>query len=1025
MNNITPLQRQLLERLQVIDPEVAIQWDETRGVAGSIRFRRRLYTSADMVERIDQSFLSEYGMLLGPQDLLQSITQLRSYEDDLQWLHLIYAFMVRQEFELYGSKIAAHFDSDGLLVEIQSSLWRDIQVELTPKITRDQLYEILLKRISGIEGFDDVRSRVMEKEKDFPILDEPRLVVYPRQEKLHLAWLTYGYGDTNEMAGAQAKGPFITYGQMFIDADNGERLLFAPTLITAETATQGSGLAVTPITGTQTTRSLEIVRIDNTTTYRLKNTTESRDIVTYDAACSTSYNSNSEIGSAINNGTLPFSEDTDGNHNWDRLPSNTTAAQRTAGQQPEVDAHYFVSKQYEWYKAISSRVGWDDGNYNDPPVPDQSLNIVAHCYPPAAWFSNCQINNAYQWNRKSGGTWVFWLAFMDGDTVNYTYPSGSHFLVAHEYQHAITNFSFQDANGDPGLTYSGWLGAVHEGLSDVFGILSTEQWEPGTDISPATPPLIFRNLAYPRDTGAYDSGKLDHFDDRNNATNLGTGEYYDHGTILAHCAYLIGKGGVHERATRNPQLIPVYSLGRETVNGINLPKAARVWYRALTTYSNTLGALTGNLVADQSSFRTLRDGCVNSAEDLFGTGSLEQCNTILAFYAAGLHTDGVDYGADVTFLRWGIAWDLSRSYVGLNSPDYASLDLFINNNGTSEWNAIINVIDPSTNIPTDYENMIYCRVRNVGDKDALNVEVEFDYTKIGTATVNWQPVLDKNGVPQKLNLGTLGAGQSNFPDSDQNSPPAAARVKWCIPPLAAGENVHHFCLRAKVKASNDVNPHNNDVQSNIVYSDYSPPTPAGVKILAGNPNLEKSIPVDLRINAQLPEDWEIRIKGIKEGDRLKPGEERLFEVVINVPIQEEEELTAPLDGDFRGELLGETKIAFDGSLTKTVMEGKKLRGRFSTLLPKIGTVSGPFEGTINLRTGWVKGFLLTTPKRAGSKPIEQEFRGRLRPWRRAEVSQWAGEEHIGGVSIQLQVPWRRGRFSHKLPPTKTQWNIQR
>ena len=163
------------------------------------------------------------------------------------------------------------------------------------------------------------------------------------------------------------------------------------------------------------------------------------------------------------------------------------------------------------------------------------------------------------------------------------------------------------------------------------------------------------------------------------------------------------------------------------------------------------------------------------------------------------------------------------------------MDLFINNDGISEWNAIINL----THV-TKYENTVYCRVRNIGDEEAENVKVEFFYAKAGTAATKWEPVTDSRGNIQRLDVGTLGRGQSNFLDSDQNNPPALASVKWYIPPLAAGETVNHFCLKAKATCTNDVNKYNNEVQSNIIYGPYIPDIPKEVKIEfnVGNPKTE-------------------------------------------------------------------------------------------------------------------------------------------------------------------------------------------
>ena len=191
-----------------------------------------------------------------------------------------------------------------------------------------------------------------------------------------------------------------------------------------------------------------------------------------------------------------------------------TISERTASQQSEVDLHYFLREAYEWYNALAGlRAGWDNNQYANPPVPIQHIRAMTH----AKNGTNPSSINAGMRNLLSGGRWLYWLQFFDCDRITYDYLAGSKFIVGHEYQHAITDFSFKNG-GNPGLTYSSWLAAVHEGMSDVFGCLFSEQWLPGIDISPVG--QIFRNIVFPRDDGpppptaAWDYDKFDHFNDR-------------------------------------------------------------------------------------------------------------------------------------------------------------------------------------------------------------------------------------------------------------------------------------------------------------------------------------------------------------------------------------------------------------------------------------------------------------------------------------------------------------------------------
>ncbi|REJ43461.1 MAG: bacillolysin [Microcystis flos-aquae TF09] len=1062
MRNITQRQPSLLGQLREIDPNLNIQWDEIRGVASSIRGN---LTTAPAVaptnlravaEPNSLAFLETYGELLGPPDISRSLRLLRSRTDDLGWVHLEFQqyyypngeqpalreLIQDNAIEVYGSKLAAHFLLDGILREIQSSCWRDIQLDNQIQIGIEELREILTQAVAKAPGSRELQSRLREQgAENFPIMQTPRLVLYPWQGKFLLAWTTYGYGviDVEDPAGNKTGDQRIELGHIFVDASTGEQFIFAPTrkYQGIETPDTGSGLGVTPLGGPYVSRSLNIVRVDASSTYRLKDTTHDRNIIAYDADANSSW-SYPYIYDPLDDGTIPISEDTEGDKTWDRLPANTTDTERRSSQQPEVDAFFFCREAYEWYNALAgSRDGWDNGQYPDPPVPPQlPVRVLTHVYDADSGTSR-SVNAFSDFGFTKNGKVIAYLAFFDGDATAtcsnpndsaFDYLAGSKAVVGHEYQHSITDFSFQDGAGNPGLMYvsNTWYAAVHEGLSDVFGCLFAENWFPGLDISSVG--LAVRNLAFPRDPNTWanrpyknnniacglSNHNKDHFDDRNLSSFQ-----YDRGTILAHCAYLIGQGGVHQRGSRTPVLIPVYSIGRETINGKDILKAARIWYRSLTVYFSNIGGATGLPGNDENTFRTLRNGCVSAAEDIYGVDSLEHKTTILAFYAVGLHPVGTTYGADVTFLRWGASWWMSRPYIGISSPDWSSVDLFINNGGASEWNALINIID-STGNPTQYENTVYCRVRNVGDQAAQNVQVKFYYAKVGTPS-GWLEVTDKDGNIQVLNIGTLVAGESNFPDSAQNSPPASASVKWYIPPLAAGETVDHFCLKAVVTSDNDVNIYNNEVQSNIAYAPYTPGTPFRLPFIVTNP-LDEEIALELKVQGPLPRRWKARILGDTQGIRLKPREERLLNLTIDMPPGEDQQLEPPFDGEVRGKVFGSLSGPFAGTLTDITWDGQRLKGRLVGTLDEIGSFIGSFEGTLDVKTWQIKGRVTGNFQCAGTGNTSQPCLGLeacLRPLRRIDISQLVNGQPINGTTVQVQVPIPDNPYAWKLPPTNT------
>ena len=1053
----TELQQSLLDKLRDADPDLEVDWDDARGVAS--RARGQLPASADnadVAEAALRSFLDEYGALFGPEDHNRTLLTGRTTGDDLGWTHVALQQVVpggeglpagTEFLPVNGGSLAAHFAPDAALTEVQSSCWPNAArpasaaapsgrrksgtpsaVAVTPSALRD----LLLAAGRSNPRYERIRAEVEKQDggKEFPLTQPPELIVQPWKGGFRLAYQAYGYApaEVQDAAGVATGEESFEFGELIVDAETGEILVFAPTKKYAETADTGTGTGVLPF-GSPATRTLDIVRVDMTSTYRLRDTTEAREVITYDAAGSATLGTNAEIVAALAAGTFPVSADTDGNKAWTTTASDTTDAQRTASQQPEVDAHYFCADLYEWYDALAGgRAGWDNGNYANPPVPPQPVRVLTHVYDEGSGTS--RSINAFQDRGMSGGLWYTWIAFFDGNPtatcttandVGYDYLSGSKFIVGHEFQHAITDYSFENATGNPGLTYTGWFAAVHEGLSDVFGSLYAEEWLAGRELNTAG--LIFRNVAYPRDanswvnrTGAFPCGlnnhNKDHWDDR----NLNSGFQYDRGTIIAHASYLIGGGGVHQRTSRTPVFIPVEGLGHQTVNGRQVLRAARIWYRALAQYFSTHGALSGIPTNDENTFRTLRNGCVSAAIDIYGNGSREHRQTVLAFYAVGLQPVGTPYGADVTFLPWGAAWWRSRSYIGLPSPDWASLDLFVNNGTSSEWNAQVNVLDGMGN-PTQFENLVFCRVRNVGDQAASNVTVSFEYAKAGTASTTWLPVQDKFGTVQTLTIGALAAGAQTFPESAQNTPPNSAMVRWYIPPLAAGEVVDHFCLRATVSSSNDVNAHNNVVQSNISYVAYSPGNNFASWFMVGNPTKD---PAELRLlleSRELPKGWRTAFQE-RLPKRLKPGQEVPVGVTVEMGPGADRRLDPPFDGQIIGEVYGPLTGKFSGALTDVKLVGGQLTGQLSGHLGLLPGVGGRFEGSLDRSTGRIEG-VVRGPAGRADDAASFGFEGCLRPHRRINVTQVLDGDPIGGVTIQVQVPPLHAGCAFEVPPTGT------
>ena len=509
---------------------------------------------------------------------------------------------------------------------------------------------------------------------------------------------------------------------------------------------------------------------------------------------------------------------------------------------------------------------------------------------------------------------------------------------------------------------------------------------------------MLRNIAFPRDpdTAANDIGK-DHWADRGPDTD--EGQAYPRGLILAHCAYLMAQGGVHQRLGRTPELIPVHPLGSEESGGIDVSKAARVWYRMMATRFAAVGPYDS-----ETAFENVRTECEASAIDLYGEDSAVHRCVVQAFYAVGLHPAGETYGADVTALRWGHSWRFSRPYVGIPSPDWASLDLFINNGGTSDWNAIIN---PGL-LDIHFENAVYCRVRNIGQLTANNIVVNFEYAKYGTAPVFWSPMRDAAVVAQVLTIDTLPPGAENFSMDDQNSPPATAQVLWSVPPLQDGEEVDHYCIRATMTADNDVNPHNGTIQSNIAYTVFMGLMRISRAFNIGNPT-DRPLRPQLKLTTSLPAGWRVRIREDLSGVVLPPQTERTVHVDVERPAgsspDDDTRCLPPFDGEIRGELCGALCGKVSGTLTKVRGSAAALTGTIALRFNGGGLLTGRFEGRLDCSCGEVSGRVIGVFQCAGeTRRLCAQLRACLRPFRRVEIEQYDGARTLGGVTLQFQIP---------------------
>jgi bacillolysin len=188
--------------------------------------------------------------------------------------------------------------------------------------------------------------------------------------------------------------------------------------------------------------------------------------------------------------------------------------------------------------------------------------------------------NAY-WNGKL-------ILFGSGDGQRFTNLAGSLDVIAHEMQHAVTQFT-------AGLIYENQSGALNEAYSDITGcMVDRDDWLMGEDITIPAPGHL-RDLVTPANSLDPLPGKMSDYQNLPNTEEGDFGGVHVNCLIPAHAAYLMAEGLTAQGLGS--------SIGRE--------QTEQIFYRALTA----------GYLLPYSQFLDAREATLQAAEDLYGAGS--------------------------------------------------------------------------------------------------------------------------------------------------------------------------------------------------------------------------------------------------------------------------------------------------------------------------------------------------------------------------------------------------------------------
>lgn len=316
------------------------------------------------------------------------------------------------------------------------------------------------------------------------------------------------------------------------------------------------------------------------------------------------YNMN---GGGLNNGNLYGTT----------ISSSSSTFSGSGNARYYIDAYWGAEITYDFYKQDFNR-----NSYNNS---GGKINLYVNGSGQGAsnnafWFGS----TAYFGNSNSGT------------------PFTSLDVVAHEITHGVTGTS---AN----LTYQGESGALNESFSDIFGCYAEhyagvgQKWTMGEYIA------FQRSMSNPKQHNQPDTYQGSYW--ASTSSSQDNGGVHTNSGVMNYWFYLVSEGGSGSNDRGNS-----YS-----VSGIGIEKAAKIAYRALTSY------LTAS-----SGYSAARNAVIYAVRDLYGTGSCEEAAVTDAMYAIGV---GSQFNGNCNGTNCDALTGLSVSSIGQTSA-------------TVSWNAV-------------------------------------------------------------------------------------------------------------------------------------------------------------------------------------------------------------------------------------------------------------------------------------------------------------------------------------------------
>ncbi|NWJ41769.1 MAG: M4 family metallopeptidase [Geothrix sp.] len=512
-----------------------------------------------------------------------------SHSDDLGQTHGHFTQLYKG-VRVWGGDAITHTDRNGADLPLTNALHKNILLNVTPSLASGEALAVVQSDLSPKGAFSYVPTTelvVFPQEVDVPVrragrlsLDQELSATEVTRQVVRFVLAYHVHTELeNDLDG-------IKHTDYMVDAHTGAILKQWNTLHTSAAVGTGNSQynGVVSLNTNSTTSGFEMRDMT-----RGSGGTFGNNVVTNSNHASTT---STATGSIYTNTTNTWG---DGANYVEG--SSTTAAN---GQTAAVDAMFGMAKSWDFYLNVFGRNGIDGSG--------------------TATYSRVHVSNSYD------------NAFWSDTCFCMTYGDGSSFttltaidVAGHEMSHGVCA---RTAN----LTYSGESGGLNESNSDIFGTMiefysrggsgstigsTGGNWTIGEQL--ASTPL--RYMYKPSLDGASPDAW---------SSSVGSLDVHYSSGPMNRCFYFLSQGATTTGNTSTTYL-------PSGMTGVGNDAAARIWFRALSTY------LTAS-----SNYAAARTASISAAKDLYGAGSAQEQAVWNAFHGINVGAAWTSTGGDTT-----------------------------------------------------------------------------------------------------------------------------------------------------------------------------------------------------------------------------------------------------------------------------------------------------------------------------------------------------------------------------------------